>query len=194
MNGSLKLKWLQNFIKQYENFWFKLPSKFFSDFRGIEFLLKCDFKISKLPIKLSQFHQQVLHYWKLIFKHNFSPHNTPIFNNRCILIKRKSLYLKEWYNRGIWSILHLMDDRGNILDFTEFSNKYNLICSQKEYNDVVNAIPQALVNTIKGYLFYESTVPRLYPLFIQNCLFSDDKCSKNKFLRSLLSKECFPSP
>lgn len=34
----------------------------------------------------------------------------------------------------------------------------------------------------------------MYPLFIQHCLFSADKCSKNQFLRSLLSKCCFPSP
>ena len=34
----------------------------------------------------------------------------------------------------------------------------------------------------------------MYPLFIQHCLFSADKCSINPFLRSLLSKCCFPSP
>ena len=64
MNGSLKLKWLQSFIKQYEHFWFNLPTKLFLDFGGVEFLLKCDFEMSKLPVKLSKFHQQVLHYWK----------------------------------------------------------------------------------------------------------------------------------
>ncbi len=50
-----------------------LPSKIFMDVGGIKFLLICDFEISKLPIKLSKFHEQVLHYWKLIFKEFFSP-------------------------------------------------------------------------------------------------------------------------
>ncbi len=87
-----------------------------------------------------------------------------------------------------------MDDRGNILDFTELKSKYNLSCTSKEHNDVVKAVPPALVATIKGYLFHEETEPQFYPLAIQDGLFSADKCSKNKFLRFILSKECFPSP
>ncbi len=42
---------------------------------GIEFLLHCDFAIQRLPLKLPEFHKQVLLYWKLIYKHNFSLHN-----------------------------------------------------------------------------------------------------------------------
>ncbi len=38
----------------------------FKECGGILFLLQCDFEFSKLPIKLSAFHQQVLLYWKLI--------------------------------------------------------------------------------------------------------------------------------
>jgi len=41
---------------------------------GTKFLLKCDYKIEKLPIKLSDFHQQALLAWKLIYKHNFLLH------------------------------------------------------------------------------------------------------------------------
>lgn len=60
MNGTIKLKWLENFLRKGERFWFDFPSKIFRNFGGIDFLLRCDFDTSKLPIKLSAFHQQVL--------------------------------------------------------------------------------------------------------------------------------------
>ncbi len=41
---------------------FDFLSKVFRNLGGIDFLLRCDFDISKLPVKLSAFHQQVLHY------------------------------------------------------------------------------------------------------------------------------------
>ncbi|OOO00292.1 MAG: hypothetical protein ATN35_08065 [Epulopiscium sp. Nele67-Bin004] len=90
MNGMIKLKWLKHFLQNINGFWFHIPFKIFEVCGGIDFLLRCDFCLSKLPIKLSKFHEQVLLYWKMIFKHNFTPHNSPIWNNRYILVKRKS--------------------------------------------------------------------------------------------------------
>lgn len=62
MNGVIKLKWLQSFINNESSFWFEIPIAIFKKCGGISFLLKCDFDLSKLPIKLSTFHQQVLLY------------------------------------------------------------------------------------------------------------------------------------
>ena len=42
------------------------------NFGSIDFLLRYDFAISKHPISPSAFQQKVLHYWKLINKHNFT--------------------------------------------------------------------------------------------------------------------------
>ncbi len=66
MNGVIKLKWLQSYINNESSFWFQFPSAIFNKCGGISFLFQCDFELSKLPIKLSAFHQQVLLYWKLI--------------------------------------------------------------------------------------------------------------------------------
>lgn len=41
---------------------------------GIIFLLRCDFDPLELPFKLSNNHKQVLLYWKMLYKHDFSPH------------------------------------------------------------------------------------------------------------------------
>lgn len=92
MNGVLKLKWLKSFICNNHSFWFIVPSAIFKKLGGINFLLRCDFECNSLPVKLSDFHQQVLLYWKLLFKHNFTPHNTPVWNNRYIKFGRKSVF------------------------------------------------------------------------------------------------------
>lgn len=130
MNGTIKLKWLQNFIIKGGIFWFDFPFKMFG---GIHFLLRCDFNISKLPIKLSTFHQQVLQYWKLIYKHNFTPHTVPIWNNRSILIKRKSFFYSEWMEKGVWSIVHLLDNCGDFLTYDVFIRKYSLMCTERQF-------------------------------------------------------------
>lgn len=84
MNGSIKLRWLQTFIKHEHYLWFTLPVYLFQVVGRINFLLRCDFDPLSLPFKLSKFHMQVLLYWKMLHKHNFSPHEATIWKNRCI--------------------------------------------------------------------------------------------------------------
>lgn len=50
VNSALKLKWLNSCILHKDS------------------LLRCDCDAYKLPVKLSDFHQQVLLYWNLIYK------------------------------------------------------------------------------------------------------------------------------
>lgn len=119
MNGVLKLKWLKTFIQNSNSFWFIVPSAIFNKLGGINVFLRCDFECTSLPVKLSAFHQQVLLYWKLLFKHNFTPHNTAVWNNRYIKIGRKSVYFEEWKSKRIWAIAHFLDDNGNLLLYRE---------------------------------------------------------------------------
>ncbi|XP_049904321.1 uncharacterized protein LOC126392755 isoform X1 [Epinephelus moara] len=157
----------------------------------MDFLLRCDFCITKLPVKLSKFHQQVLLYWKLIYSHNFTPHSVPIWNNRCILSRRKSLFFDDWVERGILSILHLMDSRGNFLDYDDFVNKFNLKCTKQQHSVVIKAIPQAMVNMVKGMLLCENRIPMMPALFIDDINFIDKKCT-NKIIRGVLTSNLFP--
>lgn len=46
----------------------------------------------------------------MLYKHNFTPHKAIIWNNRCILHKRKSLFYKDWMEKGVWAVIHLMDE------------------------------------------------------------------------------------
>ncbi|XP_013880610.1 uncharacterized protein LOC106529676 [Austrofundulus limnaeus] len=190
MNGVLKLRWLQSFLKYGDVVWFVVPTFVFKKVGGIEFLLKCDFEISKLPLQLSTFHQQVLLQWKMMFKHNFSPHNVPIWNNRVILSGRKSMFMEEWWHKQIWSITRLLDDNGNVFNLEEFNCKYGIDCLKKNCEKVVRNIPEVLIQLIKNNLSNSSS-PRLHKIKIDYVDIVDKKCN-NKFLSQYLINTIYP--
>lgn len=51
----------------------------------------------KPPAKLSVFHKQVLLAPTVIYKHNFSSRQYIIWNNKNLIVKNKSLFLKTWF-------------------------------------------------------------------------------------------------
>nr|XP_054602977.1 uncharacterized protein LOC129164962 isoform X1 [Nothobranchius furzeri] len=158
----------------------------------MEFLLRCDFEIPKLPLKLSEFHRQVLFFGKMVFKHNFSPHDVPIWNNRTILDRNKTIFVKSWMDRGIWSVTHILDENGNTLSLKNFNLKYDVDISENEYNKVIKNIPSALVHLVKasiGYIFN----PRLKILAVDGIEIFNKKCN-NIFLRNKLNKTFYPNP
>lgn len=191
INGTIKINWLRHFLKQPEQFWFHIPNEIFTKLGGIKFLLLCDYDLNKLPIKISSFHQQTLLYWRLIYKHNFSPHMTPLWNCRYVLHKNKSIFLQSWFDRGIWSVMHLLDCSGKILAFENFSTKYN-ITDKRLYNQMVKAIPQAVLSMASD-LLKNKIKPSLPSLMLNGYRLNDFKLT-NFVLRNILNKEIFPNP
>lgn len=90
MNRVLKTQWLRSFICNTSSLWFTISSSEFGKVGGLESLIRCDFELSKLPLKWSAFHKPVLLYWKLAFSHK-----TCIWNNRFILHHNKSLFYEN---------------------------------------------------------------------------------------------------
>lgn len=193
MNGVIKLQWLKKFLIKKNSVWFSIPTFLFEKIGGIDFLLRCDFDPLKLPIKLSNYHKQVLLYWKMIYSHNFSPHSSSIWNNRFILYKRKSIYYKSWMDKGVWAIVQLMDINGKFLEHNDFKIKYNLDCSLTEYSRVIKAISPAVSQMISQSIQHGSITPKLPELFIEGLCFTESKCN-NAFLRAVLSDKLFPIP
>lgn len=78
MVGTFRINWIKSCLSQPESMWFHIPRSLFEKIGGLDFILKCDFEVNRIPIKLSNFHKQILHFWKMIFTHNFSPHNSTL--------------------------------------------------------------------------------------------------------------------
>lgn len=164
--GSFRIKWLKTFFAYSNSMWFHIPRAIFGKLGGIDFLLRCDFHINKIPLALSKFHSQILHFWKMIFTHNFTPHSSVLWNNRTILINRKSLFKADWFDKGILFVTDLMDCKGILLDYTSFVERFNINCTLREFQRICKAIPIALIQLIQNTLTYSDVTPVLPNLVI----------------------------
>jgi len=69
-----------------------------------------------------------------------------LFNNKELLADGKPIFLREWFNKGIISILDLLDESGNLLPFQEFSRLYPFQTNFLQYYQVISAIPKHLLS------------------------------------------------
>ncbi|XP_051733560.1 uncharacterized protein LOC127503598 [Ctenopharyngodon idella] len=142
---------------------------------------------NKLPVKLSNFHQQALLAWKLCYIHNFSPHKTLLWNNMNITVRNKSLFFPNWFNRGLTYILSLFDNSGNILSYECFMTVHDFPIPFKEYNTVIKAIPTGLVHLVKSHILYNQKDTKESALLLDGISIYDKKCN-NKHIRQVFQK------
>lgn len=183
-----RLNWIKAFLANPDALWFHISKNIFDKIGGLEFLLKCDFEVSKLPVRLSEYHKQVLSYWKMVFTHNFTPHGSTLWNNRVITVNRKMLFIHSWYKKGVIFVTDLLDDQGNFLTFMDFKIKYNIQGSLREFNKVCKAIPVALLNMIKSHLQNYQRQTRLPKLQLNQININNKKCNNNIINKILKGK------
>ncbi len=126
LNNTFKINWLRNYLKNPSSVWNIIPEYIFSQLGGLSFLLLCDFSIERIPVALSNFHKQALLAWSMIFKHNFSPTNYFIWNNKNICFKYKSLFFENWFKNGINRVSQLFNQDGYLFTYKEFLSCYNI--------------------------------------------------------------------
>ena len=169
--AAFRIKWLKECLSLPESIWYHIPDKLFNIVGGLDFLLRCDFDLSKLPLKLSSFHRQVLQFGKLLFTHNFTPHNTVLWNNRVININKKSLFKLDWYENGICFLHDLMQPNGQFLSYENFIERFRIKVSCKGYEKVCKAIPTPLLRIIQNLLLYTSITTYLPSLSIDQKIY-----------------------
>ena len=150
LNNTFKINWIKQYLKIPTSIWNFISHHVFSHLGGLKFILLCNYNIQKIPLKLSNFHQQVLLAWALIYKHNFSPHRCYISNDCNILYKNKSLFYDKWFNNGILLVSQLFNSRGLLYNYSEFLARYNIPVTPKEFSIVFDAIPSNLCILFKN--------------------------------------------
>ena len=120
LNNVFKINWLKSFFKNDSSLWNFIPKFVFNQIGGLPYLLVCNYQINKIPLKLSEFHKQVLLAWKIIYKHNFSPQKYYLWNNGDILHNKKSLFLRNWFERDIDTVAQLLSSDGLLMSYEEF--------------------------------------------------------------------------
>ena len=78
--------------------------------------------------------------WPMIYKHNFSPHKYYIWNNKDIIYKCKSFFLKHWFNNGIVLVDQLFNEDDLLYTYEEFLAHYEIPVTPRAYARVFGAI------------------------------------------------------
>lgn len=184
-NCVFKNKWIKNYLNSKGKIWNIIPEIIFDKLGGLEFFVRCNFDVNKISIKLSSFHKQVFLLWILIYKHNFSPHKSVIWNNKYITFKNKSLFYRNWYNNGIILVRQLFKNNGHLFNYCEFLSYYKIPVAAKEFAVVFDAVPSGLIQLLSGNVSSEAI-----PIYINNHLSIDgvniiDKKINNFYIREL---------
>lgn len=195
LNNTFKINWIKHFLKNPTSTWNFIPNYIFSKVGGLEFLLLCDYKIEKIPLILSNFHKQMLLAWSLIYKHNFSPHRCFIWNNRLIKFKNKSLFYKNWFNNNILLVSQLLNDKGSLLNYSEFLYTFGIPITPREFAIVMDAIPSGILTLLKG-AGKPDCLPALDPklTLVGSICFVTTKRNNNRNIRSLFQRDVTSIP
>lgn len=197
LNYTFKINWLRQFLNDPESMWNAIPKYIFSKVGGLSFLLLCNYSISKLPIKLSNFHKQVLLAWHLIYKHKFSPNRYFIWNNQDIRYKNKMLFFPDWFNNNILLVSQLINTNGLLLSYSEFLAKFCIPVTPQDFAIVMDAIPCGAVELLKGS---SGPLPRFTSLTLPcetsvgNICFLSNPALRNRKIRQLFQKDICTVP
>lgn len=180
-------------MKNRESIWNVFPNYIFNSIGGIHFLLKCNFSVDKIPVKLAGYHRQALLAWNLIYKHNFSPHSYCIWNNKDILFKNKSLFYHTWFNEGIIWVKQLINSNGYLLSYTEFLDKFKIPVKPRDFAIVLDAISKTVVFLLRNSDLREINMEDFGErIYIGSINILKQNCSNN-CIRNALCSVSFPT-
>lgn len=128
-------------------------------------------------------------FWKDVFKawtsltdmeeHQDHPHSETLFYNDSIRVAKKTIFNKEWIDKGIRYINDILGDNGQLMDWNQFSIKFNIRDQAFKYISLIHAVPKNWKKRIKemGYKLNEVKQQRILKL---KCLKKPGKFLYNK--------------
>ena len=147
MEKALKITWVNRIQDESQASWKIIPNQLLHKYGGLAFLTKCNFTTDILDLddKLPTFYKKVLDFW-CEFKistgidSKANPKNEILWNNRKILVGKKSVFYKKWYDAGIIKISDLLNQNQDFLKLHELAITFNLKVPFTTYYGLVNAI------------------------------------------------------
>ena len=119
MLKALKLNWIPGLLWISDNSdWCIIPKHYFRSKGGLNFLLRCNYDtnyFNDIPLvckKTLEFFNEL----KTLYSYN-QKQELILFNKKDILVDGKSIFLNEWFEKGILSINDLLSESSNILTF-----------------------------------------------------------------------------
>ena len=151
MFKALKLAWIPRLLIPGNQSWKTVPDYYLRKFGGLNFLMRCNYDakyIKSIPL----FYRNILVYFnELKTLYDFDQaQDIILFNNKEILVDSKTIFIREWFKKGILSIQDLLDNTGQPMSYQEFTNKYFCKTNFLQYYQVISAIPKHLLAKAKS--------------------------------------------
>ncbi len=154
LNEVFKIKWIIEYIKNKDTVWHIFPNFIFNSLGGIHFLLKCNFSVDKMPIKLASFHKQALLAWQLVYKHNFTPHLHFPWNNRDILFKINLFLISHGMTMEYLPLVSCLMNMVCFCHIQNFLKKLKIPVKPKDYAIIFDAISSKVVSLLRNFAHY----------------------------------------
>ena len=135
---SLRMPWLQRILQG--KGWNDIIQEYFRPMGGLAFLLKCNYD-TKLLNWIPKFYREMLDYNKLIM--NDYAGECIIWNNKRIMIEEKSIFWRDWFEKGVIYIHDFLNSNGTWMSFDQFSNKFNIRTNFLKYLGMLSAVKRA---------------------------------------------------
>ncbi len=76
LNHAFKISWIKSYLKNPSSMWNSFSHYIFSNLGGLNFILLCNYNVDKIPMKLSEFHEQALLSWTQLINIISAPINS----------------------------------------------------------------------------------------------------------------------
>ena len=183
---ALRIAWIKRIISG--EGWNDIILEYLEPMGGMQFLLKCNYDTKYLNY-IPKFYKNLLDFNTEITKDCNSEY--VIWNNKHILIQGKSLFWREWYQKGIIYMHDLMNDNGSWMSFDQFSHTYGIRINFLRYLGILSAVKAAakIMNLnllIKPAIDFQNTEHKLNSGRIVNIKNAKSKDFYDEFLEEKL--------
>ena len=147
MEKALKLAWIKRIQDDSQASWKIIPNHIMHKHGSLAFLTRCNFATNTLSYEnLPLFYEKILNYWSEFqnstgYDLKCCHQDEILWNNKNILIAKRPVFYKHWFDAGISKIDDLFNGQNGFFNWQEFRAKFNLNVPFTQYYGLINAIP-----------------------------------------------------
>jgi hypothetical protein len=156
-----KVMWVKRLLKTEQGSWKVYPDYLLGKILG-KHSFQCTVNTKSLKTWMPMFYRQLFEAWG---KTKLPPQEDPfklrrqvLWQNDNIIIHKKKVLYRKWYEKGIIMFHDLLDDNGNFMERENLSRKFEVEIGVMEYNSLKAAIPQSWKRSVKEMKIQERAI------------------------------------
>jgi exonuclease III len=165
---ALKLSWVKRLYIGKDANWTILPSLFYTT-TNLEQFFKGNHPLTSkhlIPNFYLDIYKLYSKYFKLDPTDLTQILNQPLWANSYITVNNKSIHVKEWEDKGITQLKHILDRDCNFFSHSALKNTYNINTHFLLTAQIISSIPKSWKATIKKHTKFSDKIPEDYTIYI----------------------------